>query len=552
MPNPQPGRFYILPKVHKEGTPGRPIVSSNGCATERVSQFVDFHINGLVSTLPSFVQDDMDFLRHVEDINQSGPLPEGSLLCTLDVSSLYTNIPHSEGLAATKQTVDRHLPQMKKDSPSSSFIVELIQIILTMNCFIFSDVLWEQCHGTAMGTCMAPSYANLFMGMLEERLLSAATHSPRVWLRYIDDIFMIWTSGRDTLESFLTFINSFHPTIKFTNNISPVKLPFLDVMITIVDGFLHTDLYSKPTDTFNYLHWTSCHPSHTKRSIPYSLAFRLVRICSDTDSLQKRLDDLSQHLMSRGFPKSQIDAAIKKATAISRPQALQRKKTAQNSHSNRIPFVLTFNPRLPEISTILKTYFPILQSSEKCKKAIPHVPFVSYRKPPNLRNLLVRARMRSTTPQHKGFEPCLSSRCKTCGSSVATSSFTSHHNNKHFFILHHITCSSTKLIYLITCTLCGKQYVGQTEQTLRQRMNGHRHCILNDRDTPVSRHFNLPDHSFIHLQVIGIDHVPGTDTHGRMNKETFWIHALGTLEPNGINVQEQHSFPISLRPPSSQ
>ena len=93
----KPGRFYILPKVHKPGNPGRPIVSSNSHPTERLSHFVDYHLQPLVHKLPSFVKDTNDFLNKLLTI---GNLPANSLLVTLDVSSLYTNIPHNEGINA--------------------------------------------------------------------------------------------------------------------------------------------------------------------------------------------------------------------------------------------------------------------------------------------------------------------------------------------------------------------------------------------------------------------------------------------------------------------
>ena len=53
VPHPSPGKFYILPKIHKEGNPGRPIIGGNVCPTEIISQFVDYHIKDLVSQLPS-------------------------------------------------------------------------------------------------------------------------------------------------------------------------------------------------------------------------------------------------------------------------------------------------------------------------------------------------------------------------------------------------------------------------------------------------------------------------------------------------------------------
>ncbi|GFO49652.1 hypothetical protein PoB_007615700 [Plakobranchus ocellatus] len=69
----------------------------------------------------------------------------------------------------------------------------------------------------------------------------------------------------------------------------------------------------------------------------------------------------------------------------------------------------------------------------------------------------------------------------------------------------------------------------------------------NDRDTPVAKHFNLIDHNIQHLNIIAIDHLPHSDTISRLNKETFWIQTLKTTEPQGLNMDEQSSFPIHLR-----
>ena len=153
-----------------------------------------------------------------------------------------------------------------------------------------------------MGTCMAPTYANIFMGAIDRRPLGSFPDKPLVWLRYIDGISLIWTHGRTKIEAFIQHANTLHPTIKFTSNISPIHVPFLDIMVTLLDNFILTDLFSKPTDTFNYLHWSSCHPQHTRRSIPYSLAYRLVRICSSEAALTRRLNDLKHHLKKTRFP----------------------------------------------------------------------------------------------------------------------------------------------------------------------------------------------------------------------------------------------------------
>ena len=156
----KPGRFYILPKVHKPGNPGRPIVSSNSHPTERLSHFVDYHLQPLVHKLPSFVKDTNDFLNKLLTI---GNLPANSLLATLDVSSLYTNIPHNEGINAC----DHFLRSSSHNTIPTGTLCDLIRMILNMNNFSFNDNHYLQIHGTAMGTKMAPSYANLFLGYFE-------------------------------------------------------------------------------------------------------------------------------------------------------------------------------------------------------------------------------------------------------------------------------------------------------------------------------------------------------------------------------------------------
>ena len=138
MPHPTPERFYILPKVHKEGNPGRPIIGGNGCPTEIISQFVGYHMKDLVSQLHSYVQDDMDFLRKIHDINKTGPLTPDILLCTMDVSALYTNIPHEEGTDACRIALEEGSDPGTKPSPS--FICTLINSSLRSTSSLFMTI----------------------------------------------------------------------------------------------------------------------------------------------------------------------------------------------------------------------------------------------------------------------------------------------------------------------------------------------------------------------------------------------------------------------------
>ena len=214
-PNPRAGRFYILPKTHKQGNSGRPIISSNGHPTERISEFVDYHLKPLVQTLPSYIKDTTHFLLQLQNL---GPLPETAIL--LGVSSLYTNMPHKEGEEACRHFLNT---RPLKSIPTER-ICDLIRMILRMNNFSFNGQHFLQTHGTAMGMRMAPSYANLFMGNFEQLAIENDALKPFVWWRYIDDIFMIWTEGEDNLKTFINDINSIHPTIMY--KVHPPVLKF--------------------------------------------------------------------------------------------------------------------------------------------------------------------------------------------------------------------------------------------------------------------------------------------------------------------------------------
>ena len=97
---PKAGRFYLLPKIYKAGNPGCPIVSANDHPTEQISDFVDLHLQPHVQTLPSYLKNTTDFLRK-QDAQALFPLD--TLLFSMDVTSLFTNIPHQDGTQACEE-----------------------------------------------------------------------------------------------------------------------------------------------------------------------------------------------------------------------------------------------------------------------------------------------------------------------------------------------------------------------------------------------------------------------------------------------------------------
>ena len=152
--------------------------------------------------------------------------------------------------------------------------------------------------------------------------------------------------GSDKLKVFVNYLNNLHPTIKFTCSHSLTNIPCLDVMVSLEDGLIETDLYTKPTDKHQYLLISSCHPNHTKRSIPYNLALRLQRICSDNDTCKQHCKDLMDYLVNRGYKLNFLKTQIRRASDISQNNALKPKP---KQHIETVPFVITYNPALPNI-----------------------------------------------------------------------------------------------------------------------------------------------------------------------------------------------------------
>ena len=124
---------------------------------------MDYFLKPTIPHIKSYIRDTTDFLHKINNIQA---LPPGTLLVTLDVTSLYTNIPKKEGIWAVPKALAKHRPGQQH--PSNQSLVQVLDIVLTRNNFGFNEEHFLQTSGTAMGTRVAPSYANNFMGNHED------------------------------------------------------------------------------------------------------------------------------------------------------------------------------------------------------------------------------------------------------------------------------------------------------------------------------------------------------------------------------------------------
>ena len=326
-PPPRTQQLYFLKKIRNNPIAVRPIVSGCGGPTEKISQLVDLHLKPHIPKIRSYLKDS----GHLISILEGTPVPINHTLATIDVKSLYLNIPHEEGITAVLNRLYDTPELTDKMTIPPGNMKDLLGIVLKQNYFQFADRMYHQIQGTAMGTKMAPSYANIFMTQLEEKLLANYAIKPSLWYRFIDDIFCIWPGPQSELKQFLKYLNEAHPTINFTYESSTKSVDFMD--LTIYKGPRHNSSlildikpFFKPTNKFQYLEFSSAHPRNTFASLTKGELTRLLRACSNEETYKQVSSKLTKALEERGYPKQMLQRTLQQVPFQNRTQLLQGKE----------------------------------------------------------------------------------------------------------------------------------------------------------------------------------------------------------------------------------
>ena len=427
-PKIRPRRLYFLPKIHKplskwtndgKTPPGRPIVSDCGSESYEVSKFIDYFLKPLANKHPSYVKNTSDFLNQLNMVT----IKPDSLLITLDVESMFTNIDNKTGLIAIKEAFQNSPSPSRPDNE----LLKLLEICLTKNDFEFNGEKFLQISGTSMGKTFAPNYCNIVMAKWESEVLDKAHYKPSFFKRYLDDIFLIWDHGIEKFWQFFKLLNNHHSSIKLTATVDEKSVDYLD--ITIFKGpklqeysKLDTKVFFKPTDTHQLLHKKSFHPKHTFSGIIKSQILRFRTICSQTEDFEHACSILFNALKTRGYS----------------PRFLRSIKTKT----------------LAAIDVVENQTFGCTCSDDG------------------------------------GSKPCDIPRCKACIFVEPKDTYYSKPKKAYYPINAAMDCSSKNVVYLIECSNCGIQYIGETKKSLRTRAGQHRRDIEYHNPTPVGSHFN--------------------------------------------------------------
>ena len=231
------------------------------------------------------------------------------------------------------------------------------------------------------------------------------------------------------------------------------------------------------------------------------MAYRVLRICSETVTRDKRMEELKELFISRQYNVNVTDLAIARAKLVPREQALLRVKKKATS---RVIFALDYHPALPLVSRIMNKAWCVMVQDPYLQDVFPQPPMVAYRRPPSLRSVLVKAKVpplpiRQSNRTHNGMKRC--SKCVVCPYVTEQRIVKSSQNCFVHNINKPVNCDSSNVVYLVECKKCKEQYVGQTGRAFKERMKEHIGYIKGKKLTePTGLHFNLPGHNLSMFQ----------------------------------------------------
>lgn len=431
--NPIIPRLYCLPKIHKPGNSMRPIVSSINNPTYLLSKFLVQKLQTL-NSFPTFsIKNRSEFLESIKNTK----VYNHEYLVSFDVTALYPNVPIQFTITLFQKWFE-NLGLSKKEQNEYTL---LINTCMSQNVFKFNEKYYSQIEGTAMGNPLSCLVANIFMSHFEIQAKEVLQYFPRIWLRYVDDVFAIFDKSQD-LNLFVQNLNSFFPTIKFTFEVqSENKLPFLDILLINdpTSNFLSFDIYRKPTHTNRYILNESYHPPSQKRAAFHSMIHRLINTPLSEENYKKELNYIKDTAIYNGFSTKLIDDILNKA--LKHKNKSSRTTLNNISKEEKITYAsVTYNKYLSKVTTKTFKNNGNVQITFKTKN--------------KLKNKLPNPKDRIEDENNSG-------------------------------------------IYEIKCDNCGVKYIGQTRRNLKTRFKEHLSHIKFDREekSAVAKHCLNNSHS---------------------------------------------------------
>ncbi|XP_053692022.1 uncharacterized protein LOC128740504 [Sabethes cyaneus] len=420
VPNPKVASLYCLPKIHKNPLSMRPI-SSNICTpTEKMAAWLVDEIKRYPVTHGKSVKNSIELVDQIKDLE----IRRSEIMVSFDVASLFPSVPVEDALKSLRA----HLERKQVPSNHIAAYLSVAQLCMKQNLFMFRGKFYKQNFGLSMGSKLSPLLAEVFMSDFETEVQKDKMF-PRVWKRYVDDVFALVKERY--LPQTLNLLNSKHDSIRFTvEKEQDGTLPFLDLRISIKeDKTLKFGIYRKPTSTDRFITSDSNHFGAQKQAAFHSMAHRLFNIPLEEEEFNAEREKIHKIAGQNGYDSNFVNKILRKH---------ERKRHRQNA--------TTLQP----------------DSDEKVRISLPFYPIITN----SIKNIL---------HQH-GFATAFKSSC-TLREMLCN-------------LKDKIPLEEQSGIYQIPCQDCPAIYIGQTRRKFKIRLREHRKAVEHSRscDSSVAAH----------------------------------------------------------------
>ena len=434
------------------------------------------------------------------------------MLVSRDIRDFYPSCNTEKCLEAVKVLLDSR----EKQNPSSECILEALEITMSSNSTEFDSRFFTQIDGATNGSPDSGSVTDIFGAIhIDKVIQDHCPIEPENYRRYRDDTFDVCLKSSEEDQKLVTNWmneNIYQDKIKFTANYDREKMVFLDTELTLREAtvnnergfYLIPQMYSKDTDTHQYLHPSSCHSPHIAKDLPTSIINRIRRNCSDKvdndEIFKETMIEYKAYMLKSGYDEELIDDCfITHAIETKRKDLLQNRKRKKPRKVEKYRMVTNYEPTFPDIRKGFSKFRNIFEEDKGLQEIFPkgivHLQVSERHGAKNIKELIAPSTVKFKEENNaeqvtenseevlKGSYPCRK-QCAYCQlfSKSQGQTFQSNSNRKIFKVRQHITCKSRNIIYLVTCIKCKLQGVGHSTH-FEKRISNYFSHIRKERMT---------------------------------------------------------------------
>ena len=417
----QPGYIYGNVKTHKPNNPLRPIISQIPTPTYNLAKSLNKIISPYIPNQYT-LKSSNDFIDLLQTNDNNG------LVASLDVSSLFTNVPIDRTIEIILQQTFKH-PSLQPPKIPQYILKHLLELCTKEAPFRCPQgKLYLQTDGVAMGSPLGPTFANFYMGSIEDEIFQNPDNKPHIYARYVDDIFLQVENEAELMK--LKELFESHSVLDFTYELSVnEKLPFLDVLVDSSENRFLTTVFHKPTDQGSCLNGKSECTEKYKISVINNYLNRAYKISSSWSALHAEIHHIKERLRNNNYSNEMVELQIRKFINL-------KLKSEQKQEKSPIPIYYEnqFHPNYKMDERIIRD---IVTKNIECQNPSDKLQM----------RIFYRNRKTSNLVMKNNLLPPLK------------------------------TLEKTNIIYNFCCPMSHSEatnYIGFTQNTLSQRLTSHR------------------------------------------------------------------------------